>query len=393
MKVNIQTVKVVALTAVITCLLTNTVHDFNYVKNNGKIMRKLSAVTEKIKDYSIYRPEDELMADTAATALAASVGDKYTRYLDEYSYKQYMDATSSSYFGVGITLQTDYTSEAVMISEIAEDGPSARAGVAVGDILTAVDGDNCTSTTLRDIITNIKSKPEGDTVILTLLRNGEQIEITVPVEKVQSKLVSGQMLSDGVGYIKIASFDGSLDKDARTAYDDFVDMVSELRDSGMTKMVIDLRNNPGGDFGVVASIADEILSEGLITYTEDKDGEQSMLHAQEGGLDYPIAVVTNGASASASEVLTAALKDNGKAIVVGEKTYGKGVVQSCLSLADGSGLIVTSARYFTPGGICIDGIGIEPDILCTLPEGTTVAHFAPENDPQIMKAVEALSQE
>ncbi len=391
MKLDKKTVATVAVTALVTCLITNTVRDFNFINNNGKIMHKLSEITKIIKDHSIYQTEDDVMADMAATALAASVNDKYTRYLDNYSFKQYMDAASSSYFGIGLTLTSDYESGDVTVSECAKGGPSERAGVLVGDILVSVDGRECNYETLTDLITYIKSKNEGTDINLSLLRNDETIDISVPFEQIHTNLVSGQMLSDGIGYIKIDSFKGSLDNDAKTAYDDFVDMANDLRDSGMVKMVLDLRDNPGGEFGVVASIADEFLSEGLITYTEDKNGKRSNLYARQGGLDYPVAIITNGNSASASEVLTGALKDNGKATVVGEKTFGKGVVQSCTTLYDGSGIIVTVSRYFTPSGVCIDGIGIEPDVFCPLPEGKTPADYTVENDPQIAKAVEVLS--
>lgn len=391
MKINKTVVVTAVVTASITCLLTNTVRDYNYIKNNGKIVKKLAAVTKIIKDNSIYQPDEDFMADLAASALAYSVEDKYTQYFDKDAFKQYIDQTSSSYFGVGITLKTDYTTGIVSISECTENGPSARAGVAVGDVLVGVDDKECNAQTVNEVISYIKSKAEGENVTLKLERNGESLEISVPLEHIQSVLVSGQMLNDEIAYIKIDNFHGSLDKDARTAYDDFMDQINSLRDSGMKKLVLDLRDNPGGDFGVVASIADEFLSEGLITYTEDKNGKQSHLYAKQGGLDYPVAVITNGKSASASEVLTGALKDNGKATVVGEKTYGKGVVQQTYTLSDGSGITVTVSRYFTPSGVCIHDVGIEPDVECKLPEGKTPADYTIETDPQIAKAVEVLA--
>ena len=390
MKINKNTLITICITAVVSILLTNTVRDYTFVKNNGKIVKKLSDVTGIIIDNSIYSADEDIIADNAAAAIANTIGDVYTRYLSKDEYKQYIDSVSSSYFGVGLTLSSDILTGDVTVYGCAEGGPSAKAGILVGDILVSVDGEECTSETLTKVISNIKSKEPGTEIVLKVLRNDEELEFVVINDIIQTNLVSGQMLDEEVGYIKIDSFKGSIDNDSRTAYDDFVDKVNDLRNEGMTKMVIDLRDNPGGDFGVVASIADEILSEGLITYTEDKNGKRSELNAMSGGLDYPIAVITNGNSASASEILTAALKDNGKAVVVGERTFGKGVVQSCRRLFDGSGVIVTSSRYFTPSGVCIHGIGIEPDVLCKLPEGTTPQDYTVENDPQIAKAVQEL---
>ncbi|MBQ8636916.1 MAG: S41 family peptidase [Clostridia bacterium] len=390
MKINKTILVTACITAVVSVLLTNTVRDYTFVKNNGKIVKKLSDVTEIIMENSIYSANPDIIADNASAAIADTIGDVYTRYLSADEYQQYIDSVSSSYFGVGLTLSSDIKTGNVKVLECAENGPSAKAGILAGDTLVFVDGKECNNETLTEVISHIKSKEVGTDIILNVLRNGEELEFVVPFEKVQTNLVSGQMIGSDIGYIRIESFKGSIDNDSKTAYDDFVDNVNNLRNEGMTKMIIDLRDNPGGDFGVVASIADEILSEGLITYTEDKNGKRSELNAMSGGLDYPIAVITNGNSASASEILTAALKDNGKAVVVGEKTFGKGVVQSCRRLFDGSGVIVTSSRYFTPSGVCIHDVGIEPDVECKLPEGTTLNDYTVENDPQIAKAVEEL---
>lgn len=390
MKVNKPIVITATVTALVTFLLTNTLRDVQYINDNAKVMRKLSAIVRVIKDYSIYQPEDDTLSDMAAAALTYAVDDPYTRYFNKDAYKQYIDSTSSSYFGIGVVLQSDYESGAVTISECTETGPSARAGVKAGDILVGVDDMECNSTVVNDVISYIKSREAGTSVVLHLDRDGEKLDVSVPLETIQSVMVTGQMFDDITGYIKIDNFESSSDSEARTAYDDFMDQVNALRDSGMTQMVIDLRDNPGGDLNVVCQIADEFLTEGVITYTEDKKGEQNHIYAREGGMDYPVAIITNGNSASASEVLTGALKYNGKAVVVGETTYGKGVVQRTFPLADESGLTVTIARYFTPSGVCIHGIGIEPDVACSLPEGTTVSDYTVEDDPQIAKAVEVL---
>lgn len=390
MKVNKSVVTASVTAAIITCIATNTVRDLMYINSNGKIMRKLSAVVEAIKDYSIYEPEDDFLADMAATAAAVSVDDPYTRYFDADSYRQYVDSTSSSYFGIGVTLSSDYETGIVTVSECSAGGPSERSGVKTGDILTGVDELECSADNVSEVISYIKSRENGETVTLHIDRSSEKLDIAVPLETIQNILVSGQMIDSATGYIKINSFESSTNSEARTAYDDFMDTLNSLRDSGMTQIVIDLRDNPGGDLNVVTKIVDEFLDEGVITYTEDKNGSKNYIYANKGGMDYPVAIITNGSSASASEVMTSALKDNGKAIVVGEKTYGKGIVQRTFPFADGSGMTVTVARYYTPANVCIHGIGIEPDIECTLPAGTSKEDYTVENDPQIAKAVEVL---
>ena len=158
----------------------------------------------------------------------------------------------------------------------------------------------------------------------------------------------------------------------------------------MKKLIIDLRNNPGGSLTVVNKIADELLPEGIITYTEDKKGSRTDYSSKEGELYIPIAVLVNGNSASASEVLTGALKDYKKATIIGEKTFGKGIVQSVIPLGDGSGISVTTAKYFSPNGVCIHGVGIEPDIVVEMDNNKQISDLSYEEDIQLKKAVEVL---
>lgn len=391
MKSNKQIILTAIITAILTCLITNTVRDYNFIRNNGKVIRKVSQVVDVIKDKSLYELDDETLADAAAEAIVNAVGDKHTRYYDNESYRSYVDNLSSSYMGIGISVSPNVIDDTLTVAACNEGGPAAEAGILAGDILLYADDLKCASDKMNEFTSLIKTKNEGDTVKLVLSRDGEKYEVVVPITQVQIRSVSGTMLSNDVGYIKLTSFRGNINNDARTPYDDFIDKMSELRNLGMTKLVIDLRDNPGGEFGVVANIADEFLTDELVVYTEDRFGEKVELYAESGAAKYPVAIIINGKSASASEILTAALKDNGKAVVIGEKSYGKGTVQTAVSLPDGSGVSVTISRYFTPSGVCIDGIGIEPDIVCALPDGKTPDDYTVETDPQIAKALEVIS--
>ncbi len=391
MKLKID--KNIVITAIVSAMLgalaANTVRDAGFIKNNGKIMKKLTSVVEVIKDKCIYEVDDEEFSDLLSTVAAESVKDPYTRYLNKFEYKQYIDSVSSSYVGIGVVLAVDAQSTKVVVLECVENGSAANAGILPGDMFVKVDDIEVTGESLDKAITYIKEKEPGTTVKVTVERDGNEMVYDVAVDTVQIVTVSGQMLNNDIGYIKIDNFEGTYDKEAKDSYDYFMEQVNTLRDEGMTKMIIDLRNNPGGELGVVSAITDEFLDEGIITYTEDKQGEKEYLYARDGSISYPLVIITNGASASASEVFTGALKDNNRAKVVGEKTFGKGIVQTAYPFADGSGMSVTIARYFTPSGECIHGIGIEPDIECKLPEGKTPADYTVETDPQIKAAIAA----
>lgn len=392
MKIDKNIVITAIVSVVIGALAANTVRDASFIRNNGKIMSKLTSVVEVIKDQCIYEVEDDEFLDLLATVAAGSVQDPYTRYLNKYEFKQYIDSVSSSYVGIGVVLVTEPKSEAVMISECVENGSAAKAGILPGDRFVKVDEIEATAETIDKAISYIKEKEAGSLVKVTVERDGSEKVFDVSVDVVQEVTVSGQMLDGDVGYIKIDNFESKQNKEAKDSYDYFMEQVNTLRDEGMTKMIVDLRDNPGGELAVVSAITDEFLDDGVITYTEDKQGKKEYLYARDGSLDYPLVILTNGSSASASEVFTGALKDNKRAKVVGEKTYGKGIVQTAYPFADGSGMSVTIARYYTPSGECIHGIGIEPDIECKLPEGKTPADYTVETDPQIRAAIDAFDR-
>ncbi|MBR5809241.1 MAG: S41 family peptidase, partial [Clostridia bacterium] len=217
-----------------------------------------------------------------------------------------------------------------------------------------------------------------------------QFEVTITREKVTKKSVESKMLQDNIGYIKITGFEGKLKKTEEDTYDEFVEHLLALKSAGMEKMIIDLRDNPGGDLRVVCNIADALLPKGVITYTEDKYGKQEFIYSDEDQLDIPVAVIVNGGSASASEVLTGALKDHKKATVIGTKTYGKGIVQGVFPFSDGSGMSITTARYFSPSGVCIHGIGIEPDINVELNTTKALSELSINEDTQLKKAIDIL---
>lgn len=278
----------------------------------------------------------------------------------------------------------------------------ARAGILAGDYILAIDGQEYTGDEFNDAVNKMRGFDVEDAretpVKLTIQRDGgEPFIVEVKRDTVEKDTVKAKMMSDGIAYMRISAFDSKdqNDEEARDTFDEFNENIEELKTQGMKKLVIDLRDNPGGDLNVVAQIADKLLPSGIITYTEDKNGKKNTIYSDDKETDMPMAVLVNGGSASASEVLTGALKDYDKAIVIGTKTYGKGIVQTVYPFSDGSGMSVTTARYFSPNGVCIHGVGIEPDIQAELPAGLEkpITDLTLEEDTQLQKAIEILRAE
>lgn len=387
--------KQIVLTAIISALVasiaTNTVRDTIYVKNNGKLVSKLTSVLNILNENCIFDFDEQKMEDLAAYAVSMSVDDPYTVYFPAEDYKIFSDDISSTYKGIGITLS--YSGDTYSITEITPNASADKAGVKRGDVLIGVDDIKSEESNLSDIVTHIKSREIGEEVLLHILRDGNSIDISVPVVKVQQISASCEMIDSSTGYIKLNDFKGNSDETQRTAFDDFEDCLLQLKDSGMTKLILDLRDNPGGDLGVCGAIADEFLDDGqVITYTEDKKGHREYMYATGSSVDCQIVIITNGESASASEALTGALRDNKRAVSLGEKTFGKGIAQRHFAFSDGSGMNVTIARYYTPSEVCIHGVGIEPDIPVELPEGKTSKDYTIQTDPQIQAAYKELNK-
>ncbi|MBR4173126.1 MAG: S41 family peptidase, partial [Clostridia bacterium] len=336
--------------------------------------------------------DEDTMTDYALIGLTAAVGDPYTSYYPKDEFDSYKDNVSASYVGIGATLGADMESNKLVVISPMEDSPAEKAGLKSGDIIETIDGTPYTAAQLSEAATYLKSGEEGTSVVLEVERDGKEIEITITRAKIVKISVKSKMLGNNIGYIRITGFERDIKGESKNTYEEFCEHLDALKTAGMTALVIDLRDNPGGDFELVCAIADKLLPEGLITYTEDKNGKREDIMSDKESLNMPMAVLINGGSASASEVLTGALKDNEKATVIGTKSYGKGIVQSVFSFTDGSGMSVTTAKYFTPSGVCIHGIGIEPDIEVAQDSKKAISELTLAEDAQLKKALETLSR-
>lgn len=389
---------VVAITAIVACVLTNTVRDILYVRNNGEFNSKVSKIARILKDYSLYEADEDKMGDFAAAGMLLAVDDHYTNYYSKDDYESYKTNLSNSFMGVGIVLSIDPETEKLVVVSPIDGSGAAKAGILAGDFVLAVDGIYYLGDEMDAAVAAIRGadleEKAGTKVVLTIERDGKEMDIEVERGIVENDSVSEKMLDDSIGYVRITAFNSAdvEDETAKDTYDEFSESLNILKEQGMKSLVLDLRGNPGGSLDVVIKIADELLPYGIITYTEDKNGKRQDYTSNEGELGMPIAVLVDNSSASASEVLTGALKDFEKAKIVGEKTFGKGIVQTMFNLSDGSGLTVTTSKYYSPNGTCIHGIGIEPDVVVEMDSEKQISELTYDEDIQLQKAVEILKK-
>ena len=299
----------------------------------------------------------------AIRGMLASLDDPYTRFLDPREFKEMQIDTSGELSGVGIQLSLDKdTKELVVVSPI-EGSPASRAGVMPKDVITAIDGKSTKGMSTEDAVKLIRGQA-GSKVTIQLRRAGKLLDTPLVRERIELHAVDSQVntAADGsrIGYIRLKQFNANAAKDMAAA-------LKELEGQQVKGYVLDLRSNPGGLLMASIAIARQWLDEGVIVSTKTRDGIQDVKRATGRALTQrPLVVMVNEGSASASEILSGALQDNHRAVVVGEKTFGKGLVQSVRGLADGSGMTVTIAKYLTPSGRDIHKHGIDPDVRAKL---------------------------
>lgn len=391
MKIRRKTVFLVLVVAVCSSIITSTFNRISYSLKYGESVSKIATVKQIIDDYGMYDVDEKKLGDYGSMGIAAAVEDPYTVYFTNEDFSSYTTNIQTTYVGVGATVGTDKETNSLVIVSPMDGSPAEKAGVRAGDILKAVDGEEYDASQLTEASYRLRSGDIGSTVNVTLEREGIGIiDLTITRDEIIKETVSSELLENDIGYIRISEFDSKANYNNKSTFDEFSEHYNALLASGMNKMIIDLRNNPGGDLDVVCDIADLLLPKGIITYTEDKYGNRDTYNSDKNECNLPVCVLVNGGSASASEVLTGALKDYDKATVIGTKTFGKGIVQSVIPFTDGSGLSVTTAKYFTPNGKCIHDIGIEPDIKIELGSDVVISELDYEDDLQLQKAVEIL---
>ena len=340
-------------------VITNTSGSYASGKVTEKeVSKKLDKLNALIDKYYLYGDEidTDQLAEGIYSGYTSALGDKYTVYYDEDETKALMESTSGTFSGVGATLtKKDADTGYVTIVNVYEDSPAEKAGLKAGDILEKIDDHEVGDEQLDTVVSWIKGE-KGTDVKITVLRDGEELELTATRDTIEVKTVSYEMKENQIGYIRVSEFD-------TVTYDQFKDALDDLENQGMQGLVVDLRNNPGGSLDTVTNMLRLLLPEGTIVSTKDKNGKTDEITC-DGTHEFkkPMAVLVNQYSASASEIFSGAVQDYGTAKIVGVTTYGKGVVQQLMNLGDGTCLKVTIAEYYTPNGRSINGKGVEPDV-------------------------------
>lgn len=348
--------------------------------------KKLETLAEIIDSRYYEEVDSQQIEEGIYQGLMNSLGDPYSQYYKADEYKSLMDSTTGSYYGIGAVLSQDQETMQVTVLHVYKGSPAEEAGVKDGDVILAVDGAETEKEELSELVKRIKGS-EGTTVSLTLQRKGVDKSLTVQVERRQVEVptVEYQMLQDSTGYLQITEF-------SDVTPGQFEKAVADLEGQGMTSLIVDLRNNPGGVLESVNEILDLILPEGIIVYTEDKYGNRTDYTSKgDTYMEMPLAVLINENSASASEIFAGAIKDYEYGTLIGTTTFGKGIVQQIIPLKDGSAVKVTIARYFTPKGNYIHEVGIEPDIRLEYEYlGPEDEEYDIMKDNQVLKALEVL---
>ena len=390
-------VMLVVLVAFITFLVTSIVM-YQYFTNDsfGKSIveksEQTSDIAETLEDYRriidkyyLGDVDEEKLKEGAIAGYIKGLDDEYTEYISKEDMADYMADTTGNFVGIGVYMVQDTEANKIMVLSPIKGSPAEKAGLQPGDYIIAVDGVTYTGEQMTEASNKIKGET-GTTVKLQIQRKDETLDIELTRENIKVNPVEGEVLENNIGYIEFSSFDDGTAEEFKAKFE-------ELQGKGIKSLIIDLRNNGGGIVDEALEIANYILDkDSVILYEVDKNNNETVEKTTDDPIiNMPIVILTNENTASSSEILAGALKDHKKATIVGEKTYGKGVIQRLLTLPDGSGLKITSEKYLTPNRTEINKVGIEPDEKVELPETVTnILNVEKTEDTQLQKAIEIL---
>ena len=347
-------------------------------------LNKLDVIEETIEKYYLEDVEEQTLEDGVYKGMVEALGDPYSTYYSPEELGQIQEKTEGIYYGIGAYIGIDTETSLPRLTGIIDGTPAQESGLRAGDLIYQVDGTDVQGMELEQVTSLVKGE-EGTAVHLTIIREGESdyLEIDVVRRQVESPTVNQEMLDDRIGYIQITEFD-------TVTLDQFTEALAVCRGQGMEGLILDLRGNPGGNLSTVCDIARQLLPEGLIVYTEDKNGKRTEYSCDgKHEMTEELVVLVDGNSASASEILAGAIKDYGIGTLVGTTTFGKGIVQRIISLTDGSAVKLTVSHYYTPNGNNIHEVGIEPDVEIAF-DGD--AYYNDDVDNQLQKAIEVMSE-
>lgn len=354
--------------------------------NRLKKYEKLEFILELFDAYYYEDVDVEEMLETAAAGLVVGVGDVYSNYFTKEDMVAFNEETEGEYAGIGCQLLADSTDQMITITRVFKGSPAESVGMRAGDKIVYVN-DVYYSAYEMDAAVDVMRGEPGTTVKITVVRGLETLDFDVPRQVIHINYVEHEILEGNIGYVMVYDFLGE-------AVKGFGEAIESFKEAGVRAMIIDLRNNGGGLLDASVQMADMILPAGRVVSMRDKMGNEDVMSIDNEYYDVPMVVLINGYSASASEILAGAIRDYGEGTLVGTTSFGKGVVQSVIDFPDGSGLKLTTARYYTPSGECIHEVGIAPHVLCDLDEDVVtkygINNLPHEQDAQLQKAIELI---
>lgn len=405
---KVKVLKYIVLIAVLGATYLGVFYLGNMVATKGVIMGTvpekaiddLSQVGDVSKYYNLFNLrnmlfstydgeiDDEKLLEGAMKGMADAIGDPYTVYMNQDEFVTFIESSKGSFYGIGA--QLGIRDNNVTIIAPVEGSPAEKAGLKAGDIILKVDDYEVNELNTEAVVSRVRGE-EGVPVTLTIKREGVEnpLEIEIVRAEIKTESVKGEILEDGIGYIQLTTFSDE------EVSDKFVEKLNELKQQGMKKLILDLRGNPGGYLNECVEIASNFIPEGeVITYTIDKYDKKVISNSLGGdAIGMPLVVLVDGGSASASEVVTGALRDYEVATIIGTRTFGKGIVQQLRVLPnDMGGLKVTTSKYYTPNGENIHGTGIEPNIVVQIPQEVLDMDYDRSIDPQFQKALEVIRE-
>jgi len=349
---------------------------------SSEVSRKLDFLKEVIDLKYLEKTDEKTLEENIYKGLLQGLNDPYSVYYTKDEYDALKEETSGSYCGIGALVSQNADTGVITAINVFKGSPAEKAGMKNGDIIFKVEDKEVTGEDLNNVVA--KMKGEKDTKVkINVYRTSEKeyIDLEVTRDKVDVPTVEHKMLdkSKGIGYIQITQFE-------EVTYDQFKEALDDLKKRGMKSVIFDLRNNPGGLYDTVCEMLDDLLPEGTLVYTKDKDGNKQEKKSDANFLDMPMVVLQNENSASASEIFAGAIQDFGAGKIVGTQSFGKGIVQSIIPLSDGSAVKLTVEKYYTPKGVNIHGKGITPDVKVEISKDG-------KKDNQLQKAIEVIEKE
>ena len=349
---------------------------------------KLDRLENLIQERYIGEADGEAMEDAAAAAMVKATGDRWSYYIPASQYEAHKEQSENAYVGIGITIQQAEDGSGFLIVMVNQNGPAQEAGVQVNDLLIAVEDQDVREMTADQVRELIRGEA-GTKVSLTVMRQGEHQTLAVERRRIESAVATGQMLTDGIGLVKISNFDERCASESIAA-------IQKLQQEGAKKIIFDVRNNPGGYAEELVKLLDYLLPEGDLFRSVSYDGTEKVDTSDADCLDMPMAVLINGSCYSAAEFFAAALQEYQAATIVGEPTVGKGVYQTTISLGDGSAVALSTGKYFTPKGNSLTDVGVTPDVRVDVDEETAEKIYygtlSYADDLQIQAAIQVLNR-